>query len=141
MLVSPITSRLALSTLLASAKQTLFIETEVIDDPAMVRLLEEKSAAVAIHIILPSFTQISANKHVAQKLIQHGIFVKTLSSPYIHAKLIVKDGQQAYVGSLNLTTQSMDANREVGILISQQDIISRLQERFLSDWDSAQPVL
>ena len=139
LLVSPVNSREKLQGLLASSSKTLDIETEVIDDPDTVNALIAKAKTTTVRIIIPSFTQVTSNKKTAQKLIAAGIFVKTLSSPYIHAKLILEDAK-AYVGSVNLTTQSMDNNREIGILISQQDIVTRLHDYFETDWEKAEQV-
>lgn len=138
LLVSPLNARAEMVSLLTSANRTIQIEVEVLDDPSIVRTLEEKAKTVAIQIIFPSYAQISANSRVAKQLLQHGILVKTLHSPYIHAKLVLVDGEKAYVGSINLTTQSMDENREVGMLIEQPDIVAQLQTSFLADWSIAQ---
>lgn len=140
LVVSPVNSRDILSSLIHSATKSLVIETEVIDDPDIARLLTQKAENISIQIILPSFSQISANRKTAAQLRQSGIQVKTLSSPYIHAKLIVADNVRAYIGSVNLTTQSMDENREVGIIISQKDVVSQLSQRFESDWEKAIPI-
>lgn len=139
LVVSPVNARTILVSLMQSATKELFIETEVIDDPSIVQLLIEKAKTIPITIILPTFSQVSANKLVAKKLQQAGIIVKTLGSPYVHAKLIIAD-KKAYIGSINLTTQSMDNNREVGIIISQADIVGELQQVFISDSQLAQYV-
>lgn len=137
--VSPDTSRPMLTSLIASATQAIYIEMEVIDDQEIVQLLEQKAQKIPVQIIVPSFSQVGANKKVAEKFLSSGIQVKTMSSPYIHAKLLIAD-KKAYVGSVNLTSQSMDSNREVGISISQQDILDNLEQDFLSDWDNASPM-
>lgn len=138
--VSPINSRNILSSLIQSATKNLSIEIEVIDDPDITRLLIQKAHDISIQVILPSFSQITANRKTAARLAAAGIQVRTLSSPYIHAKLIVQDSIKAYIGSINLTTQSMDENREVGIIIAQSDIINQLAQIFLQDWEKATPV-
>lgn len=139
LVVSPNSSREKLSALIASARQSIDTEVEVIDDPDMVHLLESKAQSVAVRLIVPDISQISANKKILVQLQQNGVEVKTLKSPYIHAKLILIDGAKAYIGSVNLTTQSMDSNREVGILISQQNILTELHQDFAADWEAAVP--
>lgn len=134
LVVSPVSSRAKLSALIESATNTLSIESEVIDDPDIIHLLKEKAQKVHIEIIIPSFTQISSNKKTVEQLQGLGIEIKTIHSPYIHAKLILVDEKKAYIGSVNLTTQSMDSNREVGIVINQQDIIAMLDQDFEQDW-------
>lgn len=137
LVVSPINSREKLSGLLSSATKHIVIEMEVIDDPDIVQILQEKAAKIPVEIIMPSLSQVASNKKVAQKLRSVGVAIKTMTHPYIHAKLIIIDNVKAYVGSVNFTTQSMDANREVGIIISQPDILSTMQQTFDKDWENA----
>ena len=138
LLIGPVNARSGIFSLLTSAQHTIQIESEVIGDPSVVHFLEEKAKTVTIEIIVPSFSQVRANSQIAKQFLQHGIMVKTIKNPYMHAKLLLIDGREAYIGSINLTTQSMDENREVGILIEQPDVIAQLQTSFLSDWDIAQ---
>jgi phosphatidylserine/phosphatidylglycerophosphate/cardiolipin synthase-like enzyme len=46
-----------------------------------------------------------------------GIVVKKLATPYIHSKAVIADGVVGYVGSANLTQNSVDSNREIGLMI------------------------
>jgi len=137
LVISPNSSREKLSTLLSSSTKSIDIEMEVVNDPDIIHLLESKAGAVVIRLIVPSVSQISANKKAIIRLQQNGILVKILKNPYIHAKLILVDNKKAYIGSINFTTQSMDSNREVGILLSQQDSIAELVQYFSEEWELA----
>ncbi len=137
LVVSPTNSRDMLISLLKGSQKEVDIEMEVIDDNEIIQVLEQKAAAIPVNIILPDFSEVTANKDVASQLSQHGVHVHTLSSPYVHAKLIIVDDEKAYVGSVNLTTQSMDANRELGIILSENDSINTLQADFQNDWNSS----
>ena len=53
-------------------------------------------------------------------------------SPYLHAKIIIRDGKNAYLGSHNLSTNSIDNNREVGILIP---LSQEYLDMFLADYE------
>lgn len=139
LVISPLSSRSILESLIKNATKSLDIEMEVVNDPQIISLLTSQAKAVSIHLVVPSLSQMSANKKTLEKLQQAGVLVKLLSSPYPHAKLMVADTQKAYIGSINLTTQSMDENREVGILLSQQDIVNNVEEDFSQDWDKASP--
>lgn len=139
LLVSPNSSRHALTTLLLNSKNTVAIEMEVISDKEIVDDLCSDAKKMKVRIILPSFSQVSANRNEAQTLMQCGANIKTLSSPYIHGKMILTD-TTAYVGSINLTTESMDDNRELGIIVTQPDIIQTLSTTFENDWDKATSV-
>ncbi len=140
LIVSPLTSRAGLTTLINSATKTIDIEVEVIDDNQIASLLSSKAKNVEVRLIVPTFSQISTNSKVVKELKHAGALVKTLSSPYIHAKLILIDDQKAYVGSVNLSTQSMDENRELGIMLSQNDSIQTLNSTFESDWNNAKEI-
>ena len=51
---------------------------------------------------------------------------------------LVVDGQVAFVGSENISTASLDRNREVGILIADQAVLNTLQQTFQQDWQDSQ---
>lgn len=135
LIVSPSNSRAAITTLVKSATKTIDIEMEYIEDREIVSLLSDKAKNTQIRLIIPTFSQFVSNKDAAKKLVQAGVFVKTLSSPYIHAKMILVDDVKAYVGSINLSTQSMDENRELGIMLSENESIKTLDETFSIDWN------
>lgn len=137
LIVSPLNSRAVLTALINSAQTTLDIETEEIEDPQIIHLLITKAHTVKESIIIPTFSQLSANKQTADELTRAGATVKTISSPYIHAKLIIVDNKESYIGSINLSTQSMDNNRELGILITQSDVLTRLSDSFQNDFTRA----
>jgi phosphatidylserine/phosphatidylglycerophosphate/cardiolipin synthase-like enzyme len=58
----------------------------------------------------------------------------------MHAKMMVADGTRAYVGSENFSSQSLDSNRELGLLMSDQNVLSTLEQTFQSDWSVSQSV-
>ena len=72
-----------------------------------------------------------------ERIRQAGAQVRYLDSPYIHAKAILVDGRQALVGSINLTSNSLDFNRELSILLDEPYIIQALAQQFQADWDQA----
>lgn len=137
LVVSPDNARGKLAGLINSANKTLEIEAEVIQDNDMIKLLGDHGKQEEVRIILPDFKKVPANLDAAKQLKSAGVQVKTIRSPYVHAKLIIADGTHAYVGSVNLTDASLDQNREVGILVGQSDIIDSLNQSFSQDWDRA----
>lgn len=137
LVVSPDNSRDKLTSLLKSAKYSIDSEAEVIEDDEIVEILSAKARALPVRIIIPDMKRIPSNKIDAEKLLAAGVEVKTLSSPYAHAKLIIVDGIRGYVGSINFTGHSLDLNRELGILFSQGDILAKAQSVFDEDWQNA----
>ena len=63
-----------------------------------------------------------------------GVDIRLSSSLYIHAKLIVADGERAFVGSQNLSATSLDQNRELGIIVDDPVNLSRLARTFEIDF-------
>lgn len=134
LVVSPDNSRGKLTALINSAQKSIDLEIEVLQDTKLIELLAEKAKIIPVRIITPPSEKIAGNKKVA------GVAAKTLSSPYVHAKLLLIDGQRAYVGSVNFSQQSLDRNRELGILISQPDVIERLKQAFETDFEAGTPL-
>jgi cardiolipin synthase len=56
----------------------------------------------------------------------------------MHAKLILVDGQRAFVGSQNFSTVSLDANREAGIIVADTAVVTELAGVAQGDWADAQ---
>jgi len=137
LVVSPENSRGKLTGLINSAQSSIDLEVEIIQDNDMIKLLSDRVKIIPVRMIIPDLGKIPANKDEAMELKNAGVVVRTLKSPYLHAKLILVDQLRAYLGSINLSDASMDQNRELGILISQGDIISKLSETFEKDWERA----
>ena len=58
----------------------------------------------------------------------------------MHAKLVLVDGQRAFVGSQNFSAVSLDANREVGVIVADTAVVAQLASVAQGDWDTAQEV-
>jgi len=140
LVVSPNTSRGGIAKLISDSAKTIDMEFEEINDNQTERLLAEKAHNVSIRLIIPTLSQVSSNTDNVKALTSAGVLIKTLSSPYIHAKMILADQAKAYVGSVNISTQSMDENREVGIMVEQGDALQTIKTAFESDWNKATPL-
>jgi len=57
---------------------------------------------------------------------------------YIHAKVLIVDGSTALVGSQNLSTESLDYNRELGITLKSPTLVGQLSGWFDSDYTKAE---
>jgi phosphatidylserine/phosphatidylglycerophosphate/cardiolipin synthase-like enzyme len=52
--------------------------------------------------------------------------------------MILADGTLAYVGSENFSAQSLDGNRELGVLVADPTALARITSMFQLDWSTAQ---
>lgn len=53
---------------------------------------------------------------------------KMIRKPYLHAKVIIVDHMQVFIGSHNLTTNAIENNREMGIILNNvPDIVRQIE--------------
>jgi phosphatidylserine/phosphatidylglycerophosphate/cardiolipin synthase-like enzyme len=53
---------------------------------------------------------------------------------YIHAKTIIIDDKEAYIGSCNIYAPSLEIGRELGIITQDPNVINKLVTTFRKDW-------
>jgi cardiolipin synthase A/B len=143
LIVSPINSRNDFTTLINSAHSTLLIEAEEMNDSDIEQaLVNVAQHGVQVEVILPTANASSgdSNSQGIATIIQGGVQVREDAQLYMHAKIIVVDTREAFVGSENISSQSLDQNRELGIIISDQSVLNKLQATFQSDWGVSQNV-
>ena len=143
LVVSPINSRNAFSTLINSAHHTLLIEAEEMNDSDIEQALTNAAQhGVQVEVILPAASSSSgdSNSQGISTIKQGGVQVREDPQLYMHAKIIIVDGQKAFVGSENISTQSLDQNRELGIIVSDTAVLNKLQVTFQHDWGVSQSV-
>jgi phosphatidylserine/phosphatidylglycerophosphate/cardiolipin synthase-like enzyme len=129
LVVSPTNSRAKIVTLIRSARQSLFVQDETCSDPEVIGAIADRQrAGVQVTVEV-------AEARDLDKLQAAGIPAKQLQSHYLHAKTIVADDARAYVGSENLTANSLDNNRELGILLTDPAILGQLTGVVRADWD------
>ncbi len=145
LLWSPINARSKILGLIYAAKFSLFIEAEEVQDWAIeAALVKRAKSGIDVRLILPKSTQIPKN---VKNLMKHGVKIRFLNQNkkqlYMHAKMILADGQSAYIGSENLSYASLNYNRELGIILRQsrgyqeKHILKILEKTFLLDWSHA----
>lgn len=139
LVISPDNSRERLATLFQGAKHSIVIQDEEMGDPALVSLLgQQVRAGVSVRVQLAKFApnaQGDTNAQEQRQLNAAGVTqVGFIAKPMLHAKLVVVDGQVAYVGSENLSTNSLDNNREMGVILRDPAIVSKLAKTADQDW-------
>jgi cardiolipin synthase len=116
-LASPTGTRPALAAALARATRVVGVETEELSDVAIVAaLVAARARGCAVSVALPAADPSSATTAAVARLAAGGVTVRLVDTPTIHAKAVIADGW-LYVGSANLTTASLDANRELGLAL------------------------
>ena len=117
LLVAPVNARDQLVQLIQSAKTTIDLEGEELSDYKIANaLVAAQKAGVKVRAVVADNAPTAAQMSVVAQLKYGGVAVVSLGTPYIHAKAMVVDGAQAYVGSENFTTGSLQYNRELGLI-------------------------
>jgi cardiolipin synthase len=129
-LASPTTTRPALAAALGGAARVVAVEMEELSDAALVSaLVTARARGCAVSVALPASAS-AATIAAARRLASAGVAVGLVDTPQIHAKAVVAD-DWLYLGSANLTTASLDANREVGLGLRDTTAV-RLVERTIA---------
>lgn len=138
LVVSPVNSRTRILDIIDGAQTTLDIESMQFGDTAVRAAVKARvQAGVTVRALLADANWISANTYAAQYLKDLGVPVKWI--PHLHKKVFVADGARAYLGSENLSSNSLDNNRGVGLIVTDAASIAPLTTTFESDFASGTP--
>jgi phosphatidylserine/phosphatidylglycerophosphate/cardiolipin synthase-like enzyme len=140
LIVSPANAEQRLYEHIYSAKTTLDIESLYVTDSGLrTAISAAKSHGANVRIILEDPSDQPQNASSATYFEGLGIPVKYASSQfYLHAKLIIADGT-AFVGSQNLSSTALSANREVGALVFEPAAEAPIEAQFEADWNATTP--
>ena len=132
LLVCPINCRGVIEHLLASAKTSIIIQTQYINDPSIIdSLMNQKNKLPEIKILVANTTEST------DMLAYMGNTARKESKEYLHAKMILIDNKILLLGSMNLSSESLDKNREVWILLTDPSLIRQFTWQFTKDWNWA----
>ena len=123
LLVSPINARAQLSEFISKATKQLLIYDPKVNDPRIVHLLKERAkAGVDVRVI----GRVGGQGHdlVHQKYHGHRL----------HVRAVIRDGEQAFIGSQSLRALELDKRREVGIFVRGTSVVKEMIATFEADW-------
>ena len=122
--VSPVNSRTVLRGFLKRAKKQLLIYDPQISDKEMIGILHERAkTGVEIRVI----GKISGRTNVK---------VRKMTRMRLHARTIIRDSRQAFIGSQSLRPAELDSRREVGLIVRESKVVKQLLATFESDWSA-----
>ena len=123
LVVSPENARTQLGSFLRRAKKSLAIWDPKLTDAQMIRLLLQRAKAGVDVRVIGKVAKLGCDLH-AQKM----------PGLRLHVRAIVRDGEEAFVGSQSLRALELDGRREVGLLARDAKIVKGLLEVFEADW-------
>jgi cardiolipin synthase A/B len=126
-IVSPANSRKQLSDFIKGAEKRLSIYDPAVTDPAIGRLVEERTeAGVEVRLLG------KLSKKLAGPFEVHPLFMR------LHTRMMIRDDRDVFLGSQSLRTAELDERREIGLIFRDAKIASRLTEIFEDDWRRSQ---
>ncbi len=127
----------ALISVISGAKHSIDLENEEMAyAPARAALCGAVQRGVAVRVVM---TYASEWRDDFAQLQRCGVSVRLYRGQryYIHAKLLIADDRRALVSSQNLSTGSLEHNRELGIALRAKGLVSRLAADFSADYQGA----
>lgn len=127
LVVSPLNARVRLLRLITGARHTLDVYAEVVQDRQIdAALMAAARRGVRVRVVTTGMGD-------AALLARKGIHLVVRKKPYIHAKVIAVDAKTLFIGSENLSTTSLDHNREVGLILNDRGAIRVVEAAFALD--------
>ena len=123
LVVSPENARKRLTEFLKGAKKSLWIYDPKISDSATVRILEEH-AKKGVDVRILGTVGKRAKQFKADRM----------KSLRLHARVIIRDGRNAFFGSQSLRTAELDSRREVGLFVKDHKVLKAVIATFEKDW-------
>lgn len=128
LLICNINCRDKIEELLLNAEKSIKIQTQYIIDKEVTEILKQKSD-LELEFLL-SYTE---NNYDIMEYFGPWI-ARYVDDLYIHTKTILIDDEILLVGSMNLSDNSLDNNREVWILLVDDTVIEKYLAQFEKDW-------
>ena len=122
LVVSPENARERLAAFIKAARKQLLIYDPKVSDDAMLRLITDRlKAGVDVRVIgkVESKWDVPCEKYPGKRL---------------HIRALVRDGRRAFVGSQSLRRLEIEKRREIGLVITDENVVSQIQEIFERDW-------
>jgi cardiolipin synthase A/B len=52
----------------------------------------------------------------------------------LHIRAIIRDGKRAFLGSQSLRRLELEKRREVGVIVTDEEVVAQMKEIFEEDW-------
>jgi phosphatidylserine/phosphatidylglycerophosphate/cardiolipin synthase-like enzyme len=134
LVVGPENSLDRIDDLIGGAAQKLDLASMYISDNGIMNAIKaRKAAGVTVRVLLANPAWIDENVQTAQELAAAGIPAKYYTNLDLHAKLILTESA-AYVGSTNLSYNSLNNNRETGVMVTEPEGLQVITSQYETDW-------
>lgn len=134
LVVSPINARSEILKFIKGAKKTLDFAAMYISDFEVQEAIKAAQASgVKVRVLFADPRWMDGNAKTATDFAAAKIEVRYFSSFDLHAKLMMSESA-AFVGSENYSANSLDNNREVGVVVTDGAPLGTIRAQFEEDW-------
>jgi phosphatidylserine/phosphatidylglycerophosphate/cardiolipin synthase-like enzyme len=126
LVVSPENARPSLESFVRGARKCLAIYDARLDDPAFVKLIQQRAATGVQVQVIGKAPRLSKE-----------IPVRQLKDLRQHVRAVIRDGSRVFVGSQSLRRLELDSRREVGLIITNPAVARRMLQVFETDWEES----
>ncbi|MFH1549018.1 MAG: phospholipase D-like domain-containing protein [Planctomycetota bacterium] len=138
-----------LMSFISRARKSIRIENQYLKEKTVIELLKEKAIeGVKVQAMVSSLCSFGkprdakSSRALFEGFDDAGVNVRMFTSSmkvggkpgYLHAKAIVVDDKEAWVGSINVSDTAMKSNREFGIFFSEPADVQRLKKILDADY-------
>jgi phosphatidylserine/phosphatidylglycerophosphate/cardiolipin synthase-like enzyme len=133
---TPVDPRTRLRALIDSARTALDVEVQSLSDDGLTdAIILAHQQKVAVRVVISGANDVTpAQQDSITKLKAAGVPLRTVVTPYIHAKAIVVDGAVVFVGSQNFTVTALVQNREVGVVTDAAGEAAKVRDVIAKDF-------
>jgi phosphatidylserine/phosphatidylglycerophosphate/cardiolipin synthase-like enzyme len=136
LIIAPLNAKERTIALINSAKKTLDLSVMYVTEKDTVAAIKAQAAAgVAVRVLLADPKWIANNPDTATELAAAKIPVKYFKALDLHAKLVIADSA-SLIGSENLSYNSLTQNREVGVISTEEPVVTGVEAQFEKDWSA-----
>ncbi len=130
LLICPLDCRYKIEYLLKNARSDIFLFQQYISDIQIQNILKNKIKQwLNVKILLPQKEENTILQNILWKQ-----YIKLIKKPYIHSKTILIDKKYLIIWSMNMSSHSLNKNREIWIIITNQNTINKRLQNFKFYW-------
>lgn len=124
--------------MISTAKRSVYITTPylILDNEIQSALIDAARAGIDVRIIIPHVpdkkTVYLATKSFVPILTKAGVKVYSYTPGFIHAKMVIADGERAFIGTCNMDYRSFYLHYECGALLYNNAAITAMKTDFLN---------
>lgn len=129
--------------LITNARKTVYITTPYLipDDSILMALKTAALSGVDVRILVPGIPDhlvvFFASRSYFTELLEAGVRIFTYHKGFIHAKILIADGEIVTLGTANFDIRSFHHNFEVSGVIYDSDVAKRLEKDFKQDLEDS----